>query len=81
MKSVLIIFTLLLTNINANELEHMQKACDNNIPSACYEFGILYEKGLGVKQDLAKAKAYYLKACDYGFEQACKSFEIISVEH
>jgi len=57
----------------------MQKACDNKMPTACYEFGLLYEQGLGVEKDANKAKTYYLQACEYGFDKACQKFEAIKV--
>jgi TPR repeat protein len=58
----------------------MQKACDNKMPTACYEFGLLYEDGIGVEKNKDKAKAYYLQACEYGFDIACKKFEAIKIE-
>ncbi len=81
MKQIIIIFSVLLMHVHANSLTHMQTACDNKEATACYEFGILYEKGLGVEQDFSKAKAYYLQACDYGFDPACEHFETISAKH
>jgi len=77
MKKIFLILGLFALTSSASELIHMQNACDNKIPTACYEFGLLYERGLSVKQDKAKAKAYYLQACEYGFDTACKKFEAI----
>lgn len=42
------------------------KACDGGVMEACYNLGALYQKGLGVKQDGAKALEFYTKACDGG---------------
>ncbi len=80
MKKTLIVITLLLTNIHASGLSAMQTACENQIAEACYHFGILYEQGSGVIKDSMKAKEYYLKACEYGYDKACKNFELIKTE-
>ena len=80
MKKTLILVSLLFINIHASTLSAMQTACDNKIAEACYHFGILYEQGSGVSQDKNKAKEYYLKACEYGYDNACKNFELIQIE-
>jgi TPR repeat protein len=79
MKNLLLYLTIIISTLSASELEHMQKACDNKMPTACYEFGLLYEKGVAVTKNTNKAKAYYLQACEYGFDEACKRFETIKV--
>ena len=79
MKSIVII-VLLLIDIHASEISAMQDACQNKIAEACFHFGLLYERGSGVKQDTNKAKKYYLKACEYGYDKACISFEQIKIE-
>ena len=40
------------------------------IPAAEYNLGVLYEKGQGVPQDLAKAASFYRKAADQGVTTA-----------
>ena len=81
MKKILIVTYLLLTNIYASDISVMQKACENKVAAACFHFAILYEQGSGVKQDNIKAKVYYLKACEYGYDKACKNFELIKIEN
>lgn len=65
----------LSTITTASELSAMQDACDRKMPTACYEFGLLYERGIGVQQDSQKAKEYFEKACDYGYDKACEAYE------
>ena len=57
------------------DMQAMQRACDRKVATACYEFGLLYEEGIGVKSDIGKAKEYYMKACDNGFDKACKRYK------
>ena len=55
------------------EVKHMVDACVNKaMPTACYELGILYEKGLGVPLDSNQSQAYYKKACELQFDKACE---------
>ena len=44
--------------------ELYQKACDGESARGCYNLGILYEDGQGVKQNYQKAAQLYKKACD-----------------
>lgn len=48
-----------------------QDACERRTREACYEIGIVYELGIGVPINLARAKRYYKAACAYGYEFAC----------
>jgi hypothetical protein len=41
-----------------------QKACDLNYDRGCFNLGLSYEEGKGVKQDDFKAVKFYQKACD-----------------
>lgn len=36
--------------------------------------GLLYEKGEGVSQSLVKAKEWFGKACDNGYQKGCDSY-------
>jgi TPR repeat protein len=76
MKKILLLL-LLSPTLFASAFFQMEKACERSVASACYEFGVLYERGLGVKQDSNRAKAYYLKACDLGFEAGCDAYRAI----
>jgi TPR repeat protein len=44
---------------------------ENLAASRRAETGALYEKGLGVSKDQARAAALYQKACEGGFSEAC----------
>lgn len=46
--------------------EYAIAACDHRIADGCGELGYIYKKGLGVKADPDKSKAYYKKMVDYG---------------
>ena len=41
--------------------------------AGCNTLGILYAKGLGVKQNYTKAKNLYKKACNMGFAAGCST--------
>ena len=47
------------------------KACDGGIMNGCYNLGLLYSNGDGVRQDKQKAAKLYSKACDGGNMNAC----------
>ena len=64
----------------SSEFSTMQKACENKMPTACYELGLVYEKGLGADQNTTKAKAYYIEACQQGYDKACEASEILFIE-
>ncbi|MCI5633637.1 MAG: hypothetical protein MR325_08490 [Helicobacter sp.] len=51
------------------------KACDLEHSGACYNLGVSYKKGQGVKQNLKRAKDYYGKACDLGLQQGCDAYK------
>jgi hypothetical protein len=58
------------------EVKHLVNACSNKeMSTACYELGILYEKGLGVEKDSSTSKGYYKKACELGYQKACDVLE------
>ena len=54
--------------------EIFEKACDGNDALACYNLGLLYKKGQGVKQNSQHAKTLFNKACYFGFQNACEYY-------
>ncbi len=50
------------------------KACDTKNASGCYNLGLLYEKGQGVRQNYSKAKDFYGQSCDNGLEKGCSLY-------
>ena len=55
--------------------EKLAQDCDLNDSVACYNLGVSYKNGQGVKQNLKKAKDYYGKACDLGIQQGCDMYK------
>jgi len=51
---------------SAKARDYAIAARDHRIADGCYHLGYIYEKGLGVKADPEKSKAYYKKMIDYG---------------
>ena len=52
-----------------------QKACDGGGAEGCYNLGVCYEDGQGVKQNFSTAKQYYGKACDLGLQLGCDDYK------
>lgn len=46
-----------------------------NNPEGLYLLGTVYEQGLGSKKDSAKAEAYYHRACDLNYQDACRKLK------
>lgn len=44
----------------------------------CYNLGLIYGYGEGVKQDSQKTKEYFSKACDLGNQDACKGHKSLN---
>ncbi|MBL8622799.1 MAG: SEL1-like repeat protein [Myxococcales bacterium] len=51
--------------------EAMTIGCDLAVWAACTELGAKAEKGAGVKQDFARARALYAKACEHHDQPGC----------
>ena len=52
-----------------------KRAADQNYPDAEENLGIMYEKGLGEKQDYFEAVRWYQSAADHGDVQARQELE------
>ncbi len=83
----LLLSLLLITASFASDTTHfssqivgVEKACERNVATACFEYGVLLEKGLGVEKNIKMAKAFYMKACDNGYDEACSAFERLEDE-
>ncbi len=57
-------------------VEENKQACDVGDGAGCYNLGLLYYKGEGVKQSYSKAADYYRKACDLGYGVGCYNLGI-----
>ena len=66
------------TRINGEQyreaLPFCQEACNLNEGLGCFNLGVLYTKGLGVRQNFQTAKEYYGKACDSGEQEGCDEY-------
>jgi len=49
----------------------LEEPCKERNAKACYMLGKIYEIGRGVAQDSVTARAYYVRACDYGNSNGC----------
>jgi len=47
-----------------NDIVKFKKACKINDSAACVKVGIIYYRGLDVKQDFSESAKYFQKACD-----------------
>lgn len=52
-------------------LKELEKECKRNDASSCRELGLMYVKGMWVKQDVKKGKKLLKKACKAKFQPAC----------
>ena len=48
-----------------------KKGCDLGNGVACYNLGISYEKGLGVRKSLTRTMEFYKRACGLVHRKAC----------
>ncbi|MDH5571334.1 MAG: sel1 repeat family protein [Gammaproteobacteria bacterium] len=58
-------------------LNYWQPLANQNNPDALYNIGLLYMKGLGVKQDYAKAKKIFKQAAQYGSVDAAYNLGVM----
>jgi TPR repeat protein len=64
-----------LPSLYINPSKFYQKACDLNFSGGCYNLGLMYEKGKGVKQNDFKVVKFYQKACNPRLEQPVPAFK------
>ena len=49
-----------------------ERGCDGDHVGSCLALGIMYEKGMGVRLDIDKAREIYDKGCKLGLKDACR---------
>jgi len=83
----LFLLLLLFTTSFASDTVHFKSqivgieiACERNVATACFEYGVLLEKGLGVKKNIKMAKSFYIKACNNGYDEACITLERLEAQ-
>ena len=55
----------------------MSFLCYLNFSGGCYNLGLMYEEGKGVKQDDFKALKFYQKACGLNFSGGCSNLGLM----
>lgn len=63
---------------NAGDFECAFKAfavsCKQNVNTACFNLGVMYDNGKSIPQDYDKAFFFYNKACEMGSKKAAESY-------
>ncbi len=93
MKKIILVLVLMMGSLSADLLNDgikevkngnfkkanklWTKACDLGNMSACFNLGLLYNNGDGVKQDKSKAKELFGQACDSGHMRSCYNLGIL----
>lgn len=63
---------LLVSFLNANELNLYKEACDEfESADGCYKLALMYKNGIEIKQDYDTANTYLEKACENKHATAC----------
>jgi len=57
---------------NAEIFKRNQKLCEASDGSVCYDLGMMYASGNGVKQDQFHSKTFYEKSCNDGYTKGCR---------
>ena len=90
---IAILIIISLSNLNANSFDDgvkaykikefkkakklFKKSCNGGNTYACNELAIMYDTGLGSKQDYLKALKFYTKACDGEYIIGCYNLGIM----
>lgn len=56
----------------------LTKVCDDGKMQACYNLGLMYATGEGIKKNKVKAIELFRKACDGGITEACENYNILT---
>jgi len=76
-----ILFTMSLVsflNANIHTPKGAKHACDTGNSSGCYNLGLMYYTGNVVKQNYAKSKVFFSKACARGNTLGCNHYAILN---
>ena len=52
-----------------------RKSAEQGISTSLFFLGEMYDNGVGVKQNKAKAKELFKKSCEQGTKEACKALK------
>ena len=61
----------ILTVLSASEVDELQKKCDGGDRNGCFDLGVIYDNGQGLKQNYFKAAEFYQKSCKRGDARGC----------
>lgn len=67
----LAILTGFVSHISAATVDEYRSACDGAGIQGCYQLGLAYARGEGVRQDIETARSYLTLSCDNGVVNAC----------
>ena len=54
--------------------QSLQQECDGGDAIACFNLGLIYHNGKGIRQDYRQAKEFFGKACDLGDHGDCDDY-------
>ena len=60
--------------IYQGRVELFKKSCNANYGLGCYNVGLMYEYGEGVRQKFSTAREYFGYACDLKVEDGCEAY-------
>lgn len=75
MKNIFFVLVFGFFLLKASVFEDWVEQCDEGNMVSCAHLGYLYQSAQGVKRDLSKAKFFYQKACNNGYQPACVIYE------
>ncbi|HEY3450319.1 MAG TPA: tetratricopeptide repeat protein [Myxococcales bacterium] len=56
---------------SAEAIPFMKRACEGHVAMACFNLGLSYERGHGIKKDFVLARQAHLTGCQLGDAKAC----------
>jgi len=77
----IILFTMSFVSLldaNIHTPKGAKEACDSGNASGCYNLGLMYYKGNGIKQSYNKSKVFFSKACERGNTLGCNHYAILN---
>ena len=54
-----------------------EQSCNGGVAGSCFNLGLLYDKGQGVKQNYAQAAKLYEQACNGGYAESCYNLGLL----
>ncbi|MBQ9589796.1 MAG: sel1 repeat family protein [Butyrivibrio sp.] len=57
---------------------YYEKACNLHVRDGCYNLGVIYYNGQGVRQNFQMAKEYLGQACDLGQQDGCDAYKMLN---